>query len=270
VVGIGGRAAILASVVLAFVGCGGGGGGRENKFVGDTLQAAQAGFAAAATGKETLVLEQTTLAATFPSGASFPLTLRGKTDPLYRSAMFVRIGSDREQVFRGIDFSHVADTTYDLNLRTSASILPGTYTGTMQIIVCGDPACSKPYANSPINVSYSFEVTPPNKFSAVPATIIQSQAAGESSETSVTLIPSQAIGGRPLYFRMGGAPAIVPDSGSFVMEGSSILAKFKFSATLAPGRHESSIGFIVCYDLGCSMPVSGSPVQVPYSLTVTP
>ena len=266
--GICGRAATFASVI-ALAGCGGGGGGQENKFAGDTLAAAQAGFAAAATGKETLVLEQTTLAATFPSGASFPLTLRGKTDPTYRSAMFMRIGSDREQLFHGISFSHVADTTHDVTLRTSGSILPGAYTGTMQIIVCGDPACSKPYANSPLNVSYSFEVTPPNKFSAMPTTIIQSQAAGESSEASVTLIPSQPIGG-PLYFRMLGTPAIVSDSGSFVMEGSSIVAKFKFSPTLASGRHEATIGFTVCYDLGCFMPVSGSPVQVPYSLTVTP
>jgi hypothetical protein len=260
------RAATLP--ILALAGCGGGG-GNDSKSTGDTLAAANAGFAAGATGTETLILEQTMLTATFPSGTSFPIVVRGTENPPTRATRFVRIAQDREQLIRSISISRVSDTTLDLNLITTSSISPGTHTGTFQVIVCVDPGCTKPFANSPMTLSYDFEVTPPNKFSSVPAMIIASQTAGQSAEVVVTLIPSQPLGA-PLHFRLSDTTDMVPNSGSFVLEGTSIQAKFKFSPTLAPGRYERYAPFSVCYDPQCSMHVSGSSINVPYSLTVSP
>jgi hypothetical protein len=143
------RAATLLPI-LALAGCSGGG-GNDNKVTGDTLAAVQAGFAASATGLETLILEQSMLTATFPSGTPFPIVIRGTESPATRATRFVRIAQDREQLFRSVSLSRVSESTLDVNLVT-ASLSPGTYTGTFLVVVCVGPGGAHPCAGSGLSL----------------------------------------------------------------------------------------------------------------------
>jgi hypothetical protein len=158
----------------------------------------------------------------------------------------------------------------------------GTYTGSVQLSVCQDSACTQPISGSPVNLPVIYLVEPPTTF------VLNPQAVGYQATTSATspqtasfqLLVSNVPAG--LYVELfqpakGGFITSASLTEQFVFNGGGIITgtdgEFTLTlvspASLGSGYFNSSVLFALCYDQACTQQVTGSPVTVPIYYTVT-
>jgi hypothetical protein len=81
-----------------------------------------------------------------------------------------------------------------------------------------------------------------------------------------------AMKNRTIYLQMQGGSGVydpvptllyVLDDGSFSLRVNSV------AAVTTPGHYQGQLSVKACFDLGCSQPISGTPVVVPYDFTIS-
>jgi outer membrane protein assembly factor BamB len=162
-----------------------------------------------------------------------------------------------------------AGNSYQAAVTPKASLPSGEYTGALQIRLCFDnPAtCTSPMPGSPFSLPYKFTVTMPP---VPPAAVISSPAlkvdAYQDEVPTINLSADLAPG---VVF-----PQIIDKTGVFQpnppksVNGSSLNASLFLNTSLSAGTYTGNVELHVCKDLPCTQEVAGSPVLVPYNVTL--
>jgi hypothetical protein len=80
-----------------------------------------------------------------------------------------------------------------------------------------------------------------------------------------------ALQNRTIYLQMQGGTGLydpVPTLDHVSTDGSFLLSVHSVPAT-SPGHYQGQLTIKACFDMGCSQPISGTPVVVPYDYTVS-
>jgi hypothetical protein len=164
-----------------------------------------------------------------------------------------------------------------INFQSPATLGAGTYTGSVQLSVCADSACTQPINDSPATVTVVYVVNPGSQ----PPTSFTIQASGITSPlfTSQTTPTDLSFYFYVTNFPTSGLWVLVRQptggpvtSAAFENVGGptfAIGATLKSPATLGPGIYTDSLSFSLCYDAACENLVPGSPMTIPLDFTVS-
>jgi outer membrane protein assembly factor BamB len=263
-------AALLGAALVA--GCGGGGGG-------SSPGAAGPGSAApvVTSNGSWLTLTPGVVAVKAYEGETARFQVRTVSSRTFDKPFNIAVIDSKGVVTPEMVLSKYSDLEYGMELHTSAA-KAGTYTTDLQLKLCEDDplVCQKPLPGSPWTIPVTVTV----------ATAAQAHERLAITPAALDLVTYQ---GESLSFSLG-AKAVSPFTKpvrAMVMSSSGVLAApvamrelaaGQFSADLATasalavGEHGAALEVRVCYDdpLTCALPVSGSPWQVPFKLTVKP
>jgi hypothetical protein len=249
------RSTVVALLCLALAACGGGGGGGG----GDNTPATVS-----------VSISPASLNASFTAGQSVPVSVTATTSGAVNQTVFVTIVDTAGVVAPGVTIVPNSNTSYAVTLSTSPNLTAGTYTGTLRVNVCYDSGCSQHLGNSPLNVPYTFQVAAPNTYSATPTNVTLSQTVGAATQVTLTLTASQALSGTILP-RLAPSPGLLDTGTSFTATGNgSFTATLTINPALNPGRSTDILRFFFCRDQACTQQVAGSPLDVPYDITILP
>lgn len=108
--------------------------------------------------------------------------------------------------------------------------------------------------------------------SFTPSTVTANVASGTSATLTVratTGNPSLFSG--PVYvYVVDSAQVLLPSIELAQVDSRTISATLHTSPALAAGRHQGSFQIQLCNDAACASQIAGSPVPLPYDLTITP
>ena len=183
-------------------------------------------------------------------------------------ALFVKISA--AVLSPNVTFTANANGTYSLSLQNSPSLTTGAYTGNLTVAVCSDSACSNPVAGSPVTLPYSFTITAPppaQVFTPLPTSLTGTFTAGMPPVFTVTLTPApQFTAG---LFAQASPSNLVQSPISIALNpGGTYTVTLKPLSTLAPSHLTGTLALSLCYDAACTKPAPGSPVNLPYDLTI--
>lgn len=106
-----------------------------------------------------------------------------------------------------------------------------------------------------------------------PAKLTNSAVAGTTTALTVTATvarPADFAAGTNVYaFIVDGAGVLLPTTQITRASATEFSATLYTAATLAPATYKGSFTLKLCQDAACATEYSGSPVQLPYELTVT-
>jgi hypothetical protein len=168
-----------------------------------------------------------------------------------------------------VGFSANAGGTYTLTLQSSTSLTQGSYTGSLSVAVCSDAACNDPVAGSPVSLPYTITVTAPpaQVFAPTPASLTATFTAGMPPTLPVTLTPTP-IFTAALFLQASPANIMQSPIAIVANAGGTYTVSLQPLTTLAPGHLTGTLALSLCYDAGCTKPAPGSPVSIPYDLTI--
>jgi hypothetical protein len=214
------------------------------------------------------------LTATFTAGMPPALSVTLTPTPIFTAALFV-------QALPGgllqLPSSITADAggTYTVSLKPLTTLVPGQLTGTLVLNLCYDAACAKPAPGSPVSLPYNFTiVAPPPALTFVPTTLSGSFVQGTPFPFNIV------VQANPSPFVSGSYFASVKDATGTFSSGASLgyldptknylLLRTQVVSNLAPGTYTGNVQLTICNDAACQYPVVGSPVTVPFNVTIAP
>ena len=105
-----------------------------------------------------------------------------------------------------------------------------------------------------------------------PATVTANVASGQSATVTVRATATDlSLFGNKLYvYVVDGARVLTPSVELAAIDNRTISATLHTSPALAEGRHQGTFQIQLCNDANCTSQVRGSPVPLPYDLTITP
>jgi hypothetical protein len=212
------------------------------------------------------------LTATFTAGMPPALTVTLTPAPIFTAALFVQ-ASPGGLMQAPISITADAGGTYTVTLKPLTTLAPGNLTGTLVLSLCYDAACAKPAPGSPVSLPYNFTiVAPPPAFTFAPTTLSGNFVQGTPFPFNIVVQanPSPFVGG-PYY-------ASVKDATGTFSSGASLgyldatknylLLQTQVVSNLAPGTYTGNVQLTICNDAACQYPVVGSPVTVPFNVTI--
>jgi hypothetical protein len=188
--------------------------------------------------------------------------------------LFVKVTSSAAVLSPNVTFTANASGTYSLSLQNSPSLAAGTYTGNLTVAVCSDSACNNSVAGSPVTVPYAFTITAPppppaQAFTPAPTSLVATFTAGLPPVFSVTLTPAPQF--TAALFAQASPSSIMQSPISIGLNpGGTYTVTLKPLTTLTPSRLTGTLALSLCYDAACTQPAPGSPVNLPYDLTIVP
>ncbi|MEJ5999408.1 outer membrane protein assembly factor BamB family protein [Paucibacter soli] len=238
----------VATLALAMTACGGGGGGSEQS------QRYQLSFSPA------------TLTESFLQGAPSPLTVTATLDRPVSQTINAVIIDSAGVIEPNLQLAPGAGNSYQATVTPKAALAVGEYSGSLQVKLCFDSptSCNSPLPGSPYALPYKFTVTAPPAAVVSPARLALD---AYQDEVPALTIAANLPSGQTY-------PQIVDKTGVFQpnppknISGTSLSATLFLNSTLAPGSYAGNLELHVCKDLPCTQEVSGSPVLVPYSITL--
>lgn len=108
--------------------------------------------------------------------------------------------------------------------------------------------------------------------SFTPSTVTANVASGSSATVTVRASANNAsLFSSPLYvYVVDSAQVLLPSIELAQVDSLTISATLHTSPALAAGRHQGSFQIQLCNDASCTSQIAGSPVPLPYDLTITP
>ena len=179
---------------------------------------------------------------------------------------------DPDDVVTSATLTNTSTTTATATFNTQSTLSVGSHIGVLSLHVCKDAACNSPYDNNPARLSYAITVNP-----APPAAIITPAAIAvvtEVGDISPITLTAQVTTSVPIY-----SFSIADSNGLFSPTVISSLTSgnnYALSTTLfginQPGTYSGTVYLYLCNAYVCSSnnDVPGSPIAIPYSVTVTP
>lgn len=215
-----------------------------------------------------------TLSATFTAGMPPALSVTLTPAPIFTAALFVQ-ASPGGLVQSPISITANAGGTYAVSLLPLTTLVPGHLTGTLVLNLCYDAACTTPAPGSPVSLPYDFTiVAPPAAFTFVPTTLSGNFVQGTPFPFNIVVQanPSPFVGG-PYY------ASVKDPTGTFSSSASVgyldptknyLLLQTQVVSAIAPGAYTGNVQLTICNDAACQYPVVGSPVTVPFNVTIAP
>jgi len=221
---------------------------------------------------QVFVPSPTSLTATFTAGMPPVFTVTLTPTPVFTAALFAQ-ASPGNLVQSPISIIANAGGTYTVTLKPLTTLAPGHLTGTLVLNLCYDAACTKAAPGSPVSLSYDFTiVAPPPAFTFVPATLSGSfvQSTPFPFNIVVQANPSPFVSG-PYYASVKDATGTFSSSASLGYLDPTknyLLLQTQVVSNLAPGTYTGNFQLTICNDAACQYPVVGSPVTVPFNVTI--
>lgn len=129
---------------------------------------------------------------------------------------------------------------YSLTMTGNPELAPGTYTGNVTVQACQDGACTKPFANTAVNLPYSLVVTAVDEWSTYQRT------PGHNAYVPITLNPSRfavkwrwnttEATGTPLFEQGPNQPAVTDGTAVYTTSGSLRAEGYVYAINKATGR----------------------------------
>jgi PQQ-like domain len=214
------------------------------------------------------------LTATFTAGMPPALSVTLTPTPIFTAALFVQ-AAPGGLVQSPLTITANAGGTYTLSLTPLTTLAPGHVIGTVTLKLCYDAACTKSAPGSPVSLPYSFTiVAPPPAFSFVPTTLAGNFVQGSPFPSNIVVQanPSPFVSG-PYYVSVKDATGTFSSAASLGYLDPTknyLLLQTQAVSTLAPGTYTGDVQLTICNDVPCQYPVVGSPVTVPFNVTIAP
>lgn len=211
-----------------------------------------------------------TLTASYAQGSSLPLAVTATLDRTVAQTVNVFVVDTAGVIEPTLQLIALSSTSYQAVLNTKASLGVGQHRGSLQVRLCFDAvaACNSPLPGSPFSLPYDFTVSEP----VIPpaATVSPAQVTVDAYQDEVpTLQLGATLAGTGLQY-----PQIIDPTGVFQpnpptnVSGSGLTATLFLRDALAPGTYAGNLELRVCRDLACTQQMPGSPVLVPYAITL--
>jgi len=155
-----------------------------------------------------------------------------------------------------------------------ASLAPSNPTGTLTLKLCLDAACGTVAPGSPVTLTYNFTISRPARANTHAEHPLGKFRRGISVSSNITVqaTPSPDVSGQ-LYVTVSDTTGTFSSAASFGYLDQTKpyqLLQVQALSTLAAGSHSGNIKLNVCNDSACTTPVLGSPVTVPFNVTIAP
>ncbi len=211
-----------------------------------------------------------TLSANYSHGTSLALQVTATLDRTVAQTVNVVVLDTVGVIDPMVQLVALSATSYQATLFTRPALGVGEHRGSLQVRLCFDAAttCNSPLPGSPFLLPYVFTVSEP----VIPpaATVSPAQVTVDAYQGEVpTLQLGATLAGTGLQF-----PQIVDPTGVFQpnpptnVSGSGLTATLFLRDSLAAGTYAGNLELRVCKDLACTQQQPGSPVLVPYSVTL--
>lgn len=178
---------------------------------------------------------------------------------------------DSASVIESVDFTNVTRTTATLTLHSVTTLSVGQHSGILNFYVCKDSNCSSLVSDTPARLTYTITISP-----APPVAVITPSPLTATIEAQdalrITVTADVAAGLYVGAFR-------VDDPQSFFDAAVTVSAvngqRYTLTLSAPPknvaGTYTGTINLQACgSDCAYSPQLPGSPVQIPYTITVTP
>lgn len=251
---------------------GNGGGVRTHAAV--ALAMALAAGCGGSSSSPTLTISPSTLQASAVEGTSASLIVTAVLSPLPTGAGPVYLGvQDTGQVLSSIDLVPDSAISATVTLRTDPTLAIGVHTGRLDFFLCRDATCSSLVTDALATVTYTITITavppPPPAAVITPSPLVATVVARQALEVAVDA--QVAEGPAP------GAYAVVDPQGIFAagvtrtgISGTHHALTLTVDPQAAAGTYTGTLELQVCSYACPAGQLAGSPVQVPYEITVTP
>jgi hypothetical protein len=248
---------MLACLAMLLAACGGGGGGGES---------------GASNGPVTFA--PATVTANVASGTSATITVRATaTDvSLFSSRLYVFVVDSAHVLAPGVELAPIDAKTMSATLHTLPTLAPGRYQGSFQVQLCNDANCQSQVRGSPVALPYDLTVSERHlTLSFAPTTVTANVESGTSATITVRATTTDvSLFSSGLYvFVADSARVLAPSVELAPIDATTMSATLHTLPTLAPGRYQGSFQVQLCNDANCQSQVRGSPVALPYDLTIT-
>ena len=221
-----------------------------------------------------LVLTPTSVSATAVEGQQATVAATATLDAQVdvSGTVYLRLSYDESVI--DVDVSGTVPRTGTITLTASRDLPVGDHTGSVDVLVCKTDACTEHYSSTPATLTYRITITPaPPAATVTPTSLTKSVEAGDPFEITVTADLASHISSYVFFAasdpqgRFAATPAL--------SVGSSVRT-YSVTLTGAPidvlGTYTGTLDLIICYSSSCTMSadVPGSPIAIPYTITVTP
>lgn len=246
----------LSALAITLTACGGGGGG---------------GGGGAPDPGYRLSFTPGTLTASYAQGTSTPLSVTATLDRSVSQTINVAIVDSVGVIEPNVQLSPGAGNSYQAVVTPKATLAAGDYNGSLQIKLCFDNpvTCASPLPGSPFSLPYRFAVTAPPAAHVNPTrlSVDTNQDEVPTLQLAVSLPASTGTAftefiDRAGVFQFSGGPVTV--------SGQGLNRVLVLNPTLAPGSYSGQIELHICKLQPCAQELPGSPVIVPYSITLRP
>lgn len=214
-----------------------------------------------------------TVHATQGTTGSFSVTIT-LSDRAAKEMDHVKVRFDGDLLEQRVEAERISDSSSRLTFFTHALDQVGTHTSTLDFIVCKETDCATSVDPSPTSLPLTILVAP-----APPAAVVTPGAISstvEANDTAQIALSAQiaptlsagsfAFGAHDAQGRFAAAVEISSQNGK---QYSLLL---KFLPNVPPGTYSGTLALRVCsaYDCAGDKHLPGSPVVIPYTVTVTP
>jgi hypothetical protein len=214
------------------------------------------------------------LTATFTAGMPPTLPVTLTPTPVFTAALFVQ-ASPGGLVQPPISITADAGGTYTVTLKPLTTLAAGHLTGTLALNLCYDATCKKPAPGSPVSLPYNFTiVAPPPAFTFVPTTLSGNFVQNTPFPFNIVVQANASpfVSG-PYYVSVkdaSGTFSTIASLGYLDPTKNYLLLQTQVVSSLAPGTYTGSVQLTICNDAACQYPVVGSPVTMPFNVTIAP
>lgn len=253
----GSASVVLAIVVMAAVcGCGGGGGGGSGS------------------GASSISLDKNSISVTTtpwegPQIQSVIVTVQNMpADGLYGGVEYSNNGLQFVDIFE-----HSANQArVELRFSPADVLQAGTHSDTVTIRICYDEECNREVRNSPAKVSTSLTVQGKSSATFTPATMSVTDSRYSSvAPTRTATISISEPGPIAPYIQHSSNFSLVQSIAATSQSTSQVRLDFTFRAAngFTSGVYTEDLQVKLCYDPACSRQLTGSPISIPATYTIT-
>jgi PQQ-like domain len=230
--------------------CGGGGGG-------DSTPATPS-----------LSFSPSSLTSTFVTGRTTYVTLNATASGSVSGTVYVIIVDTKGVIEPRVSLTATSNPlTYAATFSPSAALQPGQYSGSLQVNVCLDQACTRPFGGSPYAIPYNFTVQVPPPWATLEQASI-SAAFSVGFPWTNTLMATQFTGYDNSVKVTDSTGTLQPDTDVARLGNGAYAVRVSASPSLPAGHYSGTAQLNLCRDSNCLPPFQGTAVPFTFDITV--
>ncbi len=179
---------------------------------------------------------------------------------------------DANRVAASIDITATTADSGTVTIYTVTTLAVGTHTGKFSFYACKDANCTSKYSAIPADLNYTVTITPPPPAATLnPASLTATVESGDPLTTPLVaqLAPGLYASG---FLALDPNSTFSPTVAVTPMGGQNYSLTLSVPASVAAGVYTGTLSLEVCSSSDCAAgtQLPGSPVSLPYTVTVTP